>query len=90
MKISFNQIWAINICSPDTCWISTGTFPQSFVVTLSQAATIEEIAIETYNGDKLHLGDELTKSYFTVKNLILESSTNDKPKNFQEIGKSGK
>jgi len=58
------------IRDPDSCWISSGSFPQSFVVSLQQSASIEEIAIESYN----------------IKTVILESSTSTKPEHFQHIG----
>merc|ERR1711892_951451 len=58
------------IRDPDSCWISSGSFPQSFIVSLQQSASIEEIAIESYN----------------AKSIILETSTSAKPVNFQQIG----
>jgi hypothetical protein len=39
------------IFNPDSCWISSGTFPHSFVVTLKQSTAIMETAIESYYGN---------------------------------------
>ena len=36
-----------------SCWVSTGTFPQSFTLSLQSASQVQEVSIETYNGDSI-------------------------------------
>lgn len=47
-------IYLLNVlcCSDDGCWVSSGSFPQSIILSLSHSATIETIVLTSYNGEQ--------------------------------------
>ena len=36
--------------SEDSCWVSSGSFPQTVVVSLPHSANIETVQLHSYNG----------------------------------------
>ena len=42
---------SLSVLFSHSCWVSTGTFPQSFTLSLQATCQVQEVAIETYNGD---------------------------------------
>ena len=40
-----------SFCSQDNCWVSSGSFPQSFIISLQYPASIETLHLQSYNGE---------------------------------------
>ena len=41
--------------SEDSCWVSSGSFPQTVVVSLPHSANIETVQLHSYNGHYLYI-----------------------------------
>ncbi|KAG8199371.1 hypothetical protein JTE90_011831 [Oedothorax gibbosus] len=57
----------------DTFWTTTGLYPQTFVLTLSEAADVKTITIQSYN----------------IKDLRIEKSTKENPVEFEDVIETG-
>ena len=58
-------------CSDESCWVSSGSFPQSIILSLSHSATIETIVLTSYNGEELQKTQE--KSCYCTPSQLLQS-----------------
>ncbi|XP_035229635.1 intraflagellar transport protein 25 homolog [Stegodyphus dumicola] len=57
----------------DTFWVTTGLYPQCFVLSLSEAADVKAITMHSYN----------------IKDLRIEKSIKEDPVEFEEILETG-
>merc|ERR1712012_1497925 len=53
----------------DNCWVSSGSFPQSLIISLEHPASIETITLQSYN----------------VRKLSIQYSKEESPKKFQDL-----
>ena len=47
--LSVGSIWWL-YRSGDNCWVSSGSFPQSFIISLQHEAEVESVKLHSYNG----------------------------------------
>ncbi|GIY90407.1 intraflagellar transport protein 25 homolog [Caerostris extrusa] len=57
----------------DTFWATTGLYPQTFVIALSEAADVKNITIHSYN----------------IKDLKIEKSIKEDPVEFEDVLETG-
>merc|ERR1712032_477443 len=85
---------ASNILKDHSCWVSTGTFPQSFTLSLQTTCQVQEVAIETYNAKQVELSSSVEntpKNFERVETSVLEATDNRRQEHQLFIaGKNGK
>ncbi|CAL8248733.1 unnamed protein product [Merluccius merluccius] len=58
--------------NPDTCWMSTGLFPQEFIIRLAEPTGLDRVTIDSYN----------------VKSLKIEKNTLDTFSQFESVAET--